>query len=733
MAKQILGNEKPVRSLSDFEFVHDPNDKNSKLGVGSFASVKLAKDAKTGKMHAIKMISMQPSKVTNSDLHNIKTEITVHRILDHPNIIKFHDYIQKDHNIYFVLDYAENGNLYSYMHKRKTLPQEDIFRFFYQACSAIHYIHENDILHRDIKPENLLLDKNHNIKLCDFGWSARRITEKRTTFCGTYEYMAPEIVYKKTYDYRVDVWSLGVLLYELIHKEAPYKGRSLEEICKSLSKPQITFNSSVHPEAKDLILKILKANPQDRLSIQQILEHPWVKMNLQLKESNTTRAKPNEVKVSPREIKSANTGNPEAIQCESPKINHRKDKENFKSEIVTNGEKNPLSEHLVSPTTKKAGNSQLFNSFNGSLPVREKETEKLKERERNKEHLSVNLTTENSTLSHYKGHRRRPLQEFVSNLHLKTMKENILSSRRHTKSSSSLTSDILEKLAAANERRTPSGQTKRLFENTLLSPNFKTKVNTIVHQVSSQTTTHKASTDISSVFTSRAANQQTEPNGLSEATSTYRFHTNQQSHNKHNELQMAYRVKSDNRLDDTSKFSINSSSLNNSKAKMDSENMKGRSTPSHPKPIIQVKLNLPKGDNGITLCSPLSNPNRTARSKMDPRSPEPVELQSRHVSYSDKYAHQHKYSENHMTNREEYRRHTKEGQELTSSLTSLYKGLDYHRKHVSKFGEELNPSNQPFFVLNERKNDLRDIRRDFTRDKENRLIVKEEYERNWAH
>jgi len=725
MAKQILGNEKPIRSLADFEFVHDPNDKNSKLGVGSFASVKLAKDIKTGKMHAIKIIAMQPGKVTSSDLHNIKTEITVHRNLDHPNIIKFYDYIQKEHNIYFILDFAENGNLYSYVHKRRGLPQEDVFRFFHQTCLAIQHLHQNDVLHRDIKPENLLLDKHCNIKLCDFGWSARRINEKRTTFCGTYEYMAPEVVYKKTYDYRVDIWSLGVLLYELIHKEAPYKGRSLDEISKSLAKPQITFHPNIHPEAKDLIQKILKPNPQDRLSIQQILEHPWVKYRLQKEAQKTLQT--NEFRVSPREGKAANI---EAIQCESPKIQARKDKENLKVEASVS-EKNPLTEQMVSPS-KKISNGHLFNSFTGSLPVREKDVEKSRERERTKDQSSVNLT-ENSTLSQqYKKHRRRPLQEFVSNLHLKTMKDNIMSSRKHNKSSSSLTSDILEKLAAANERRTPSGQsmTKRLFENTLLSPDFKTKANSIVSQLSSQTTTHKTSIDISSVFTTRAANQQTEPSGFTEATSTYRFHTNQPI--KHHEHQLVYRARSDNRLDDNSKFSVNSSSSNNSKVKMDTENTKGRSTPSHSKPIIQVKLNLPKGDNGITLCSPLSNPNRTARSKMDPRSPEPIELHNRQISYSDKFAHSHKYSENHMTNREEYRRHAKEGNDLTSSVTSLYKGLDYHRKHASKFGEELNPSNLPLFVLNERKNDIKDIKRDFVRDKENKMIAKEQYDRNWA-
>ena len=96
---------------------------------------------------------MHPDKITNSDLHNIKTEISIHRKLDHPNIIKFYDYIHKDHNVYLILDYAESGNLYSYIHKRKSLSSEEIFRFFYQATLAIQYLHQNDILHRDIKPE----------------------------------------------------------------------------------------------------------------------------------------------------------------------------------------------------------------------------------------------------------------------------------------------------------------------------------------------------------------------------------------------------------------------------------------------------------------------------------------------------------------------------------------------------------------------------------------------------
>jgi len=107
--------------------------------------------------------------------------------------------------------------------------------------------------------------------------------------------MAPEIIEKKTYDYRVDIWSLGVLLYELFHREAPYKGRSLQEITGSFAKGSIKYDSLLHPEARDLMEKILKANPEDRLSLDEILTHPWVKNNVHL-HSQSLKEAPETVK-----------------------------------------------------------------------------------------------------------------------------------------------------------------------------------------------------------------------------------------------------------------------------------------------------------------------------------------------------------------------------------------------------------------------------------------------------
>ncbi len=115
-------------------------------------------------------------------MHNLQTEIQIHRQLNHPNIIKFHDYIQEGLNVYLVLDYAQNGTLYTHLHKQKVLTPNEVFHFFHQTCLAIQYLHQHDILHRDLKPENLLLDKDHNIKLCDFGWAARNINHKRYPF-----------------------------------------------------------------------------------------------------------------------------------------------------------------------------------------------------------------------------------------------------------------------------------------------------------------------------------------------------------------------------------------------------------------------------------------------------------------------------------------------------------------------------------------------------------------------
>ncbi len=127
------------------------------------------------------------------------------------------------------MEYALNGNLFSFIRKEKTIDKNFLKSLFLEVCSAIEYLHSKNIIHRDIKPENILLDKNYTVKVCDFGWSTD-IDQIRNTFCGTHEYMAPEIFQYGKYGKEVDVWGLGVLLYELHHGYSPFRASSIFKI-----------------------------------------------------------------------------------------------------------------------------------------------------------------------------------------------------------------------------------------------------------------------------------------------------------------------------------------------------------------------------------------------------------------------------------------------------------------------------------------------------------------------
>ena len=112
-----------------------------------------------------------------SEIHAIEREIRVQFKLNHPNIVKLYDVFIENNHIHMVMEWAQNGNLYSYLYKKRYLNEQEAFNYFFQACKAVEYLHNNSILHRDIKPENLLLDSNNNIKLCDFGWISEDFEE----------------------------------------------------------------------------------------------------------------------------------------------------------------------------------------------------------------------------------------------------------------------------------------------------------------------------------------------------------------------------------------------------------------------------------------------------------------------------------------------------------------------------------------------------------------------------
>jgi serine/threonine protein kinase len=175
------------------------------------------------------------------------------------------------------MEYAPNGNLFHFMKKNKDWNLTQKMVLFVQIVDAVAYIHSRNIIHRDIKPENILVDAKGGPKICDFGWSSViKNDSTRKTFCGTYEYMAPEIFENSAYTEKVDVWSLGILLYELIHGYSPFRAPTLLEIYKNILRKNIRYLDGISEKAVDLISKILRYNPKDRPTVQEILTHPFL-------------------------------------------------------------------------------------------------------------------------------------------------------------------------------------------------------------------------------------------------------------------------------------------------------------------------------------------------------------------------------------------------------------------------------------------------------------------------
>ena len=277
----------PLYSLNNFQFVRNP--KNNKIvgcGFGSYGQVLLAKNLKNNLLYAIKHIKKEKVLQAKEKIDIIYREIKIQRSIIHPNIIRLYSYKEDKENFYLIMEYAKKGNLLSKIRKEGKLNENEAFKLFIQVCSAILFLHSNGYAHRDIKPENILIDENNNIKLCDFGLCINLNEGQRTTFCGTYEYIAPEIIKEQPYDQSIDIWSLGILLYEILHGYSPFRvsnNKNDEENQKEIFKNIIDYKYKIDDklylsnECVDMIHKLLEYNCKNRIKTSEIFLHPWIK------------------------------------------------------------------------------------------------------------------------------------------------------------------------------------------------------------------------------------------------------------------------------------------------------------------------------------------------------------------------------------------------------------------------------------------------------------------------
>uniref|UniRef100_A0A8C6W8Q9 non-specific serine/threonine protein kinase n=1 Tax=Nannospalax galili TaxID=1026970 RepID=A0A8C6W8Q9_NANGA len=252
------------------------------LGKGTYGKVKKARE-RAGLLVAIKSIRKDKIK-DEQDLLHIRREIEIMSSLNHPHIIAIHEgrshlvwVFENSSKIVIVMEYASRGDLYDYISKRPQLSERDARHFFRQIVSALFYCHQNGIVHRDLKLENILLDANGNIKIADFGLSNLYHQGKfLQTFCGSPLYASPEIVNGKPYvGPEVDSWSLGVLLYILVHGTMPFDGQDHKTLVKQISSG--AYREPPKPsDACGLIRWLLMVNPTRRATLEDVASHWWV-------------------------------------------------------------------------------------------------------------------------------------------------------------------------------------------------------------------------------------------------------------------------------------------------------------------------------------------------------------------------------------------------------------------------------------------------------------------------
>ena len=258
---------------TDFESLEDKS-----IGKGGFGSVWKVRHKITRQIFAIKVINKE-SIVKQNMIEQTNREIEIMYKLDHPHIIKLYSHFEDDEDFCLIMQIASKGQLYSVIKRLKRLDQRTAAQYMREVISAIKYLHTRNppIIHRDIKPENILLDQDGRCKLADFGWSNFDDGRKnRETYCGTPEYLAPEMVTKSGHNESVDIWALGVLLFEMLTGRTPFNftGDRIQ-LYNNIKSLRIVWTDDFPQLAKDLVGRILKLNPKDRLSLDQMINHQW--------------------------------------------------------------------------------------------------------------------------------------------------------------------------------------------------------------------------------------------------------------------------------------------------------------------------------------------------------------------------------------------------------------------------------------------------------------------------
>ena len=212
----------------------------------------------------------------------VKREINILKLCRHPHIIRLYEVIDTPSDIFVIMEYVPEGELFDYIVSRGRLPADEARQFFHQIVSGVEYCHHHRVVHRDLKPENLLLDSDKNVKIADFGLSnVAHDGDFLRTSCGSPNYAAPEVISGNLYaGPEVDVWSCGVILYALLCGTLPFDDESIPNLFKKIKSGMYSLPSHLSQLSRDLILRMLVVDPMKRITIPEVRQHAWFQHKL---------------------------------------------------------------------------------------------------------------------------------------------------------------------------------------------------------------------------------------------------------------------------------------------------------------------------------------------------------------------------------------------------------------------------------------------------------------------
>uniref|UniRef100_A0A8B9C0K7 Ribosomal protein S6 kinase n=1 Tax=Anser brachyrhynchus TaxID=132585 RepID=A0A8B9C0K7_9AVES len=253
------------------------------LGQGSFGKVFLVRKIigpDAGQLYAMKVLKKASLKVRDRVRTKMERDILVE--VNHPFIVKLHYAFQTEGKLYLILDFLRGGDVFTRLSKEVMFTEEDVKFYLAELALALDHLHSLGIVYRDLKPENILLDEAGHIKLTDFGLSKESVDQEKKaySFCGTVEYMAPEVVNRRGHNQSADWWSFGVLMFEMLTGTLPFQGKDRNETMNMILKAKLGMPQFLSPEAQSLLRMLFKRNPSNRLGagsdgVEEIKRHPF--------------------------------------------------------------------------------------------------------------------------------------------------------------------------------------------------------------------------------------------------------------------------------------------------------------------------------------------------------------------------------------------------------------------------------------------------------------------------